>query len=387
MTQLALRTTVILLIALTALALWQMREAVQLLAVAVAVAAGLTPLVDRISARGIPRPRAAGLVFGGGIIVVALLLTAYGALIAVELAALAESLPLGYLRARQSLEAAGGWMAALAELLPSNTAITAAMLGGESALGQTLLGAAAGALGAIVLTISVASLGFYWLVEEQRFTRLWLSLLPLGTRTRVRAVWGEISKEIGIYVRGVAIVVALTTLALLSIYTLIGVPGAALLALLGGLAMVVPLLGPPLAVVPGVLVALSQGQVAAGLALIGGIFAVAVVRFIITPRLYREGIAVNPVLVVVVIMALAEIGGVPLVLLGPPVAAALQASTRALIQHQRSATPQAQADRIGGLEERLAAITAQIDPDDSDAPRLQGMVERARRLLAEARAA
>lgn len=387
MTQLALRTAVILVIAIAALALWQMREAAQLLAIAVAVAAGLAPLVDRLSARGVPRPRAAGLVFGGGIVVAALLLTAYGALVAVELAALAESLPIGYLRARQFLEAGGGWMATLAALLPSNTAITATLLGGESALGQSLLGALAGALGAIVLTISVASLGFYWLVEEQRFTRLWLSLLPLSTRTRVRAVWGEIAKEIGIYVRGVAVIVALTTLALLSIYTLIGVPGAALLALLGGLAMVVPLLGPPLAVVPGVLVALGQSQTAAGLALIGGVFAVAVVRFIITPMLYREGITVNPVLVVVVIMALAEVGGVPLILLGPPLAAALQASTRALLQRQRSAASQPQTDRIGDLEERLEAIAAQIDPADNDAPRLQGMVERARRLLADARAA
>lgn len=386
MPQLALRTAIVLLIALAALALWQMREAAQLLAIAVAVASGLAPLVERLSQRGMPRPRAAGLVFGGGIIGVALILAIYGALVGVELATLAEDLPIWYLRMRQYLSDAGGWMAGLSEMLPSNTALTTAILGGEAAIGQTLLTVATSAFGAVVLTIGVASLGFYWMVEEQRFTRLWLSLLPLGARTRVRAVWGEIAHEIGIYVRGVAAIVALTTLSLLSIYTLIGVPGAALLALIGGLVMIVPLLGPPLAVLPGALVAISQGQVAALLALLGGIFAVAVIRFIITPMLYREGIAVNPVLVVVVIMALAEVGGLPLVLLGPPLAAALQASTRALLQRQRGQAARPSAARIDELAEQLETIAARIDTADSDAPRLNDMVERARRLLTEARA-
>jgi len=387
MTQLALRTTVILLVVLAALALWSMAEAVQLLAVAIAVATGLAPLVDRLIHWGWPRSRAAGLVFGGGIVAVGLTLAGYGALISVELAELAEQLPISYTRARQFLADAGGWMAALAGLLPSSTAITGTMLGDEAALGRTLIDLTLGALTIVVVVIGVASLGFYWLVEEQRFTRLWLSLLPLGARTRVRAVWGEISHEIGIFVRGVATIVALTTVALLSVYTLLGVPAAAILALVGGLVMVVPLLGPLLAVVPGVLMALSQSQATAALALAGGIFVVAVMRFVVTPWLFRDGINVNPVLVVVVIMALAEAGGVALVLLGPPLAAALQASTRALLQRQRSASAQPNAGLIGGLEGRLAAIEAQIDPGDANAQRLQGMVERARRLLTDARTA
>jgi hypothetical protein len=88
----------------------------------------------------------------------------------------------------------------------------------------------------------------------------------------------------------------------------------------------------------------------------------------------------------VLIMALAELGGLPLILLAPPMAAALQAGVRAFTETSRGAVAQTRATRVDELERRLddVAASAAATPDNL---RLQNLVARARALLEEARQA
>lgn len=382
----ALRAAVALGIVLVALALWQMRDAAQLLAVAVAVSAGLAPLVSRLVRRGVPRGRAAAMVFGASLLAIGLLGLGFGLMLANDLALLIDRLPLWYAMAKDRLAAQGGWAAAAVGRLPDSASFAEALMGGGAPAGQALLDTGLRLLGLTALSIGAAALGFFWLVDEQRLTRLWLSLLPLRARTRVRALGSAVYSEVGIYVRGVAALAFLTAAALLLIYRLAGVPGAAALALAAGLAQVVPVLGPIIAVAPGAFVALSQGETTAAAVLAASTAALATIRLGLAPRLLRRGIGVNPVLVVVVILALAELGGLPLILLAPPVAAALQAATRALVDTGRGEAARTQATRVAELEQRLeeVAAAAQASPDNL---RLQSLVDRARALLAEAQQA
>lgn len=382
----ALRAAVALAIVLVALALWQMREAGQLLAIAVAVSAGLAPLVSRLVARGIPRARASALVFGATLLVTILLGIGFGVLLAQDLATVIDGLPLWYAQGIGWLQAQGGWAAEVAARLPDSGELAQSIVGGDIPAGQAVLDVGVRLLALTALAIGAAALGFYWLVDEQRITRLWLSLLPLDARTRVRAFGAAVYREVGIYVRGVGVIAVLTAAALLVIYRLAGVPGAAALALAGGLAQVVPLLGPVLALLPGSLLALGQGQTTAAAVLAASIAALALIRLGLAPRLLSRGIGVNPVLVVVLIMALAEVGGVSLILLAPPMAAALQAATRALVDAGRGEAARTQATRVAELEQQLAAVavTAAASPENL---RLQSLVQRAEALLAEARRA
>lgn len=382
----ALRAATALGIVLVALALWQMREAAQLLAVAVAVSAGLAPAVAALGARGVPRRRAAAIVFGGGLLALLVLGAGVSFLLALDLALAVELLPLWYDSARAALVQNGGDLGGLAEALPRSAALTEALVGAEADVGGLLLAGGLRAVGLAAVTLGAAALGFFWLLDEQRITRLWLSLLPVGARTRVRALGAAVYSEVGIYVRGVAGTVLLTTLALMLVYRLGGVPGASALAVFGGVAQVVPLLGPALAVLPVGLLALALGSPAATAGLAVAIIAVAAVRLVVAPRLLRSGISVNPVLVVVMIMALAELGGLPLILLAPPLAAALQAATRALVSAERSEAGRSKASHLAQLEERLAGVAAAAE-DSPEPMRVQALVERARALLADARRA
>jgi predicted PurR-regulated permease PerM len=237
---------------------------------------------------------------------------------------------------------------------------------------------------AAALIISVASLGFYWIADQQRIERLWLSLLTVSARPQAREIWREIYRELGVYVRVEAGLVILTTSALLLIFSALQVPGASILAVTGGLAQVVPIIGPPLAMVPGTLAALTQGQASATMALVGAVAAVLAIRLLVIPRIFSAGISPNPVLVIMLILALFQTGGVVMMLLAPPLAAAIQTTTRILAVDRRARASTSRPQQLDNLHDNLNDIAAGVAADGPDARRIQDMIERARRLVEQA---
>lgn len=384
MKRLAQITAVIVITVIGALAVWQMREAVQLLVVALAVASGVEPWVQRLQGRRLGRAAAVGLAYVAALVAVLLVMAFFGTLASAEVVVVVDRLPGWYDEARGWLAASGGWAASVGESLPTAERLTGTLAGDQS--GDVLglaLGFAAQAATLATLGISAATLGFYWLLERQRIERLWLSLLPLDARTAARGVWQQVYDEVGLYVRGETVIVVLSALALLSVYTVLGVPGAGVLALLGGLAQVVPLLGMPLAIVPAVAVALTQGPVTAGLTALGTLYVLGVINAVVSRRIFQSGVNVNPVLVMFFIIALADLGGLWMILLAPPLAAALQASVRILTSEQRTAQASGR-QHTAALRKRLEAVEHEIARREVADPRLADLLGRARRLVDEA---
>jgi predicted PurR-regulated permease PerM len=383
MKRLAQITAVALITIIAALAIWQMREAVQLLLVALAVASGLEPVVQRLSARGLNRGAAVGASF---IVAVALVVAGvlfFGSLASAEVAVIAEQLPTWYDEARLDLVAGGGWWLEIAASLPSADALANTLAREQSDDVMSLaLGAAAGVLTLATVAISAVTLGVYWLLDRQRIERLWLSLLPLDARTTARGIWTQVYDEVGIYVRGEAVIVALSALTLLSVYSALGVPGAGILAVLGGLAQVIPLLGLPIAVASGVIAALTRDTQTAVLTLVGSVYVLSVIKLVIAPRVFRAGVTVNPVMVMFLILALADIGGIWMILLAPPLAAAIQASVRFITHEQRSARA-TDPVRTAALRARLATLEEELVARDTTDPHLMDLLGRARRLVDE----
>jgi predicted PurR-regulated permease PerM len=372
-------TAVVIAILISALALWQMREAVQLFLIALAVSAGISPAIGWMRERGLRREWAIGAVLVLALLIVGLILIALGSQVLVELEQIIAALPPTYDYLRALLSAQGEWAANLALALPSSNALVARLIDPE-ALPDLLMGLATRLTIVVVLVIGAVSLGAYWLIDQARIERLWLSLLPLQARARVRQIWISVYREVGLYVRGGAALAVITSALLLAAYMLLGLPGAALLALFGGAALIVPVLGPLLAAVPPLIVALTAApeRLALTLGVVGAI--IALVKGLISPRLFREGVAVNPVLTIICIMALGEVGGIALILLGPPLAAAIQATMQALRSEVLAVAPATLPDSeaLDALHARLDAIAG---ADPAATPQVQSLIARARSLV------
>ncbi len=304
MKQVVLITTTILTVVVAMVALWQMFEAVQLLLLSLAVAASIAPDVQRLSRRGFSRGRAIGLSYLLVIGFLLALIVLFGALAYGEVTTVLAGAPQWYEEVRRMLVNQTGWRQTIGSILPTlDSLVTGSSSGNTSSAFAWVTSIATSTLSTLILIFAVASFAFYWLVDEARITRLWLSLLPLHVRVPARAMWEQIYREVGLFLRGEVVIVILSTVVLTCAYWATGIPAAVTLALLGGLLMVIPVLGIPLALLPSGIIALTQGYTTFLLTVGIALVALLIVKHVIGPRVFKDALRVNPVLQVVVIMS------------------------------------------------------------------------------------
>jgi predicted PurR-regulated permease PerM len=370
-----------------ALAAWQMREALLMLLCAVALASTCEPLVRLLMARGMRRDRASILAFVGGLVLFVGLITLVGGALLGEFDRALREAPGIYERELARLAARGGWAGELAERAPRVEDLIDALAGyNPSDVLQNLLGLTSGLLSPLIFVFGAAALAFYWMLEQQKLEWAWLSLLPLQARTAARTIWSRCVSEIGIYIRGTAAIVVLTTLLLTTLYSVLGLPFAALLALLGGVAQVIPLLGAALGLLIAVPIALTVGTTTAVLTLVCAVLVLLAVKLAVERRAYHGGVRVNPLLVVMLALALFEVGGLLATLVAPPLAAAITVIYAGILEASRQERmPQRRAE-LHELRARLLLAQQRAEQELDERPQLRGMLERAGKLLDDAEA-
>lgn len=387
MSRLALATAVVLLVVIAALAIWQMHLAIEMFLISLVLASGVSPMVAQLTDRGIPRSSAVALSYGLLLLFLVGAITLSGTLVSGEIAEAIEAVPRWYENARHTLEMAQDWRRELGGVLPSTATIATSLAGAElTTLSTFLVGITGTTLGWGVHLLTTVSLGFYWMLDRPRFQRLWFSLLPLQVRGPAREVLTQVVHEVGIYIRSVFITVALSVLCLVSIYSFLGIPGAMLLALVGGLVQVVPLLSLPIAIIPATLIAFAQGQTVGLITLIATFLVLTSIKRVVQTTILREaGINTNPVLVIFLIMVLAEVGQIFYILLAPALAAAIQVSMRVLVSEQRIEEQVGEyQEQLESLRARIEAVEQEIDPESPQAPQMRDLLARAYALVTRA---
>ena len=191
---------------------------------------------------------------------------------------------------------------------------------------------------------------FLWLVERPRLQRYVLAFLPQDMRAGARSVWNDVEIRLGLWVRGqltlMAAMGAMTGIA----YTVLGVPGALLLALIAAVTEAIPIIGPLLGAIPAVLVAAT---VSPELALIvAGLYVV--IQFVegnvLVPIVMRHAVGISPLLVLVSLLIGAAAGGFIGAFLAVPIAASLEIALQ----------------RLQAREEPVAQDPSSIETEDQD---------------------
>jgi predicted PurR-regulated permease PerM len=299
---------------------------VVLVFIALLLASGLEPLVDRLRTRsGLGRGATLLLVYAGffALVAVVALLVIPGAV--TQFGELGERITPLFTSARewaQTIEPRAlsislvGLVDTLQRILVP-TGVSAPEPDQLIALGLTFAEI-------VISTIAVLTMVYFWLTERARLQRFFLALLPADRRAGARDAWNEMELRLGGWVRGQLILMGSVGVATTIAYFLIGLEGPLLLGLIAALAEAIPLVGPALGAVPALIVAAMTGRIEV-------VILVAVVYFIIqivegnilVPVVMRNTIGVPPFLVVVSILAGAAIAGIAGALLSVPLTAAL----------------------------------------------------------------
>lgn len=184
-----------------------------------------------------------------------------------------------------------------------------------------------GALGNVVIIIFV---GIYFAATPGVYTGGFIRLIPQAKRGRAREVMNEMGDSLASWLVGKAVsmlIVGTTTAIGLS---LLGVPLALILGIIAGLLDFIPYIGPIMAGVPAVLLALSISPEMALYALL--LFAAInmLEGYVLQPMIEAKAIELPPALVIVMQLVFGTLFGFAGVALATPLAAVLAVAVRML---------------------------------------------------------
>jgi len=271
---------------------------------------------------------------------------------------------------------------AILSALPSPSVLFQAIVGNEGELVlPALLGIAQG-IGSIATAVAIILiLSIYWGINQVHFERLWLSILPSDQRKRARSIWRTIEPDLGGYIRG-QLLQSLVAGVLLGLgYWIVGSHYPVLLALIGSLVCLIPVVGPILAIIAPLLVGIFTGV---PLGLFTALYALIVMIAImiwLKPRLQNRRWD-NPILTVLLLIALADAFGIFGIILAPPLSVVCQILWYRLVSHR---SVSGAAENISDLKERLASLRKTVSAMDKPYPKLvTSSIERISNLIAEA---
>lgn len=176
----------------------------------------------------------------------------------------------------------------------------------------------------ILSIMAVFLLAYYWTQESNQVVRTLIRLIPLERRHQTEQFLYAADRMIGGYVRGQGILcLAVGTAAFIS-YTLIGLPYALVLAVFAGITEMIPIFGPALGAIPALLAALSIDPQKAIWVLVATGIIQASESIWLVPRIMKDSMGVNPIIILLSLVAFSSVFGFPGAVLALPLAAMIQ---------------------------------------------------------------
>jgi predicted PurR-regulated permease PerM len=256
---------------------------------------------------------------------------------------------------------------ALIARLPSPSKLFEAVTGDQGQLVlPAILGFTEGIGGLVSGVFVVLFLSLYWSINQIHFERLWLSLLPSELRKHARGIWRTIEPDLGAYIRSELVQSLLAGLLLGLGYWLLGSPYPTLLALIGALAWLIPVVGAPLAVILPLLMGLLTSVQLSLFTVLYTLIVLISLQVWVEPRLFKRNWD-NPILTLVILLAMADAFGLLGIIVAPPLSAVCQTLWNILVSNRLAAGA---ATQVSDLNERHAHLLAAISEMDELPPPL-----------------
>jgi predicted PurR-regulated permease PerM len=301
-------------------ALTAITDVLILIVIALVLAVGLSPFVDRLTDRGVRRGWAVLIVAASLLILFAGFITAIAQPLADQTTGLIDSLPqhLQQLSHNPTIERLDAKYNVVGRL--QNTfaqADFAQMIAGG------ILGFGTFLISSVFKTFTVIVLTLYFLGSLPSIKQGVYALIPGSRRERVELLGDEVLGRIGGYVSGAVLVAALAALAALAMLASLDIPYMLPLALLIGLTDLLPLIGATFGALIVVLVTLFDSPTKA---IVAGLFFIVYQQFenfVIYPRVMARSVDVPPMIAVIAALLGAAVFGVIGALLAIPLSAGL----------------------------------------------------------------
>ena len=171
------------------------------------------------------------------------------------------------------------------------------------------LAVAAAVLGTVLNFTIVLILSFYILMDGQRMSRLFVNTLPVRYREEAYTALEQIDRTFGGFVRGQLIQTAIYGSGTAAMMIAAGLPFYVVIGILAGVAMIIPVIGPYLAMAPPLILAVLFNPSSVWWVFLLLFVLQFVVVNVLMPRILGQSVGLHPVFVFAAVLVGARIGG------------------------------------------------------------------------------
>ncbi len=175
----------------------------------------------------------------------------------------------------------------------------------------------------IVSTIAVISMSFYMSLQENGVRDALLQITPKQYKTYISSLIVRIQENFGRWMVGQLITMVFVGVLYYIVLTILGVPYAPVLALMGGFLEIIPYFGPIISAIPAMVFGFMEDPIV-GIAVGIAYLAINMIEnYFLIPKIMNKAVGLNPVFVILALLIGVKIAGIVGLLLSVPLAGAI----------------------------------------------------------------
>ncbi len=311
--------------------LWLTKGVLLWILIAVFLATALNPAVDALMHRGVRRRGVAvGVVYTATLLVIAGISATFLPTLVREVNDLANAIP-GYVEDLTKGRGPLGFLERDYQIVERiRDAIEKSGVSGVLGLSSTAVGVAKSVVTAVVAVVTIAFLTLFMLLEGPGWVERGYDVVPERHRERARRIGRDVYRAVGGYVMGNLAISLIAGVVSAIVFTVVGLPFPYALALVVALLDLIPLAGATIAAVIVTTIAFLDTTTSGIVVLVFFIVYQQLENHVLQPVVYGKAVKLSPLSVLVAVLVGAELAGIIGALGAIPVAAAIQVLVRDL---------------------------------------------------------
>ena len=302
--------------------LYFIRDIIVLVFIAILIVSAMDPIVSWLQKRKIRRSIGVILVYLAVLLVLGLSVSFVIPPLVDQFLDFAERLPDYFVQFENTFQGVNSYFETQHIAINTQNLIQEAGQGLASA-SRNIFSTTVGVFSGFISLIVVLMMAFYMTVKENGIKNFIVSLVPEAHKEYAASLTDRIKNKIGRWTLGQLFLMFLIFAFYYLVLTLLGVPYALALAILGGLFEVVPYLGPIMSSIPAIFAGLLVSPFTGLMVLIAYIVIQQLENHVITPQLMSKVVGLHPVAVILALLIGFDLGGVLGAILAIPMATAV----------------------------------------------------------------
>jgi len=172
-------------------------------------------------------------------------------------------------------------------------------------------------------TLTVVVLTFYLLLEKQAARKMLESILPENNKEKILMIAHKVKSKWGAWLIGQLVVMAIIGILIYLGLVILGIPFALPLAVLAGVLEIIPYLGPVFAAIPAVIIAFFVSPWLSFVVIILFVVMHLLEGYLVVPKIMQKAVGLSPIIIIIAILIGGKLAGILGVLLAVPLTAGL----------------------------------------------------------------